>query len=264
MPIALLERSIISVRGETARDFLGGLITNNLKSDLTFSALLTPQGKIIADFFVHRMADDHYLIETPVKFGKTLMLRLKMYKLRAKIELEDVSEQYDIYALWDGEGDAGQADPRHPDMGHRLIAESGSMSPEHTDTDYNVHRLGLGISESEWDFDSEQMFPSDANMDRLNGVDFKKGCFIGQEVVSRMHRKTNVRKRMGGLILGGEAKAGDELKDGDRTVGTVLHVHADQAMALLRLNRIAEADGDITIHGDPVQIREAVNGDQTK
>lgn len=263
MPIARLDRSIISVSGETASDFLGGLITNNLDQELTFAALLTPQGKIIADFFVHKRSDDTFLLETPSKFGKTLLMRLKMYKLRAKIDLEDVSEQYDIYALWNGEGEAGLADPRHPALGQRLMATKGSLDLETGEADYDAHRLSLGIPDSQWDFETEKVFATDCNMDRLNGVDFKKGCFIGQEVVSRMHRKTEVRKRMGGLILTSPVAADDELKAGERTVGKVLHVHADQGMALLRLDRIAEATESITINGEPVTLRETNYGHQT-
>jgi folate-binding protein YgfZ len=256
MPIAKLDRTVISVAGETALAFLDGLITNNLDNVLTFAALLTPQGKIIADFFVHKKSDQEFLIETPAKFGKTLLMRLKMYKLRAKIDLDDVSDDVDVYAFWGGQGDAGLADPRHPDLGQRLIAESGSLSPENSPTDYDAHRLSLGIPESVWDFETEKVFPADANMDRLSGVDFKKGCFVGQEVVSRMHRKTEVRKRMGVVTLSGDAETGDDLKSGGRTVGKLLHVNGSKAMALLRLDRIAEAENPITVNENEVTIQE--------
>lgn len=257
MPIAKLDRTIISVSGETAGSFLDGLITNNLDSDLTFTALLTPQGKIIADFFVHKKSDQEFLIETPEKFGKTLLMRLKMYKLRAKIDLADVSDQYDVYALWDGEGDIGIEDPRNPKLGRRLLADRGALNLENNGVDYNAHRLSLGIPDSTWDFETEKMFAADANMDRLNGVDFKKGCFVGQEVVSRMHRKTEVRKRMGLVELTGPAQAGDDLKSGGRTLGTLLYVNDHRAMALLRLDRIADAVDPIVVNDHEVQIREA-------
>lgn len=256
MPISKLDRTIISVAGETARAFLDGLITNNLENDMTFAALLTPQGKIIADFFVHKKSDQEFLIETPVKFGKTLLMRLKMYKLRAKIELEDISGKFEVYTFWDGEGDVGGNDPRHPKLGQRLLAKSGSLSPEHEPADYDAHRLELGIPESEWDFETEKFFPADARMDLLNGVDFKKGCFVGQEVVSRMHRKTEVRKRMGVIELSGSAQTGDELKSGGRTLGRLLHVNGNKAMALLRLDRIAEATDAVTVNDKEVTIED--------
>ncbi|RZV36258.1 MAG: folate-binding protein, partial [Acidimicrobiales bacterium] len=214
------------------------------------------QGKIIADFFVHKKSDQEFLIESPEKFGKTLLLRLKMYKLRAKIDLKDVSDNYDVYALWDGEGDIGLEDPRHSDLGRRLLAESGALDLENNGVDYNAHRLSLGIPDSAWDFETEKVFPADANMDLLNGVDFKKGCFVGQEVVSRMHRKTEVRKRMGVVKLSGPAEIGDELKSGGRTLGKLLHVHNNHAMALLRLDQIADATDPITVNEHEVTIQE--------
>jgi folate-binding protein YgfZ len=261
MPITHLDRTIISLKGDTAREFLSGLITNNLQSKLTFAALLTPQGKIIADFFVHKKSDQEFLIDTPDKFGKTLLMRLKMYKLRAKIDLEDVSDQFDVYALWDGEGEIGLEDPRHPKLGRRLLTEKGALSLENNGIDYNAHRLALNVPDSTWDFETESVFASDSNMDKLNGVDFKKGCFVGQEVVSRMHRKTDVRKRMGAVKLSGSADAGDDLKAGTRPVGKILHVHGSMAMALLRLDRIAEATDPITINDLPVEIMDASYGD---
>ena len=261
MPIAKLDRTIISVTGETARDFLDGLITNNLDAEMTFAALLTPQGKIIADFFIHKKSDQEFLIETAKKFGKTLLMRLKMYKLRAKMDLEDVSKQFDVYALWNGEGEIGVEDPRLETLGRRLLAEKGALELEGNGVDYNAHRLRLSIPDSQWDFESESVFGHDANMDRLNGIDFKKGCFVGQEVVSRMHRKTEVRKRMGTVKLGGQAAAGDDLKAGKRSVGKILHIHGNIAMALLRLDRIKEADDPIVINGKPAEIMTPAYGD---
>ncbi len=254
MPIAHLERSIISLKGENVRDFLDGLITNNLHGDLTFAALLTPQGKIIADFFVHKRAEDHLLLETPEKFGKILALRLKMYKLRAKIDIEDVSDNMAVYVFWDGEGDVGHVDPRHENLGQRLIADSGTFMPEHSPEDYDTHRLSLSVPDSTWDFETQQVFPADANMDLLDGVDYKKGCFIGQEVVSRMHRKTEVRKRMRAVKLSGAAQTGDAIKVGGRTVGALHHVRNDIGMALVRLDRLAKADDTPAVNGNPVTI----------
>ena len=265
MPICRLDRTIISLKGDDVARFLNGLITNSLKCDLTFAALLTPQGKIIADFFVHRqkneMGDDSFVLETPEKFGKILALRLKMYKLRANIDIEDVSDTYSIYALWNGKGEVGLADPRHPKLSQRLLTKDSGLSPEHTPEDYDLHRLSLGVPDSTWDFGTEQMFPADANMDLLNGVDYKKGCFIGQEVVSRMHRKTEVRKRMRAVKLSGTAEVGDSLKAGGRTVGTLNHVRPnlvsnDMGIALVRLDRLAATSDDVLVNDQPVQILE--------
>lgn len=271
MPICRLDRTILSLKGDDVAGFLNGLITNSLSSDLTFAALLTPQGKIIADFFVHRLAEDNLVVETAEKFGKILALRLKMYKLRAKIDIEDISDEYDIYALWankteECEGDIGLTDPRHPKLGQRLLTKDSGLSPEHGPEDYDLHRLNIGIPDSMWDFGTEQMFPADANMDILHGVDYKKGCFIGQEVVSRMHRKTEVRKRMRAVKLSGGAEAGDSLKAGGRTVGTLLHVRANHVrndvdqkkwgMSLVRLDRLAAASDDVMVNDTVCEILE--------
>ncbi len=254
MPIAKLDRTIISLKGENVEDFLGGLTTNNMDADLSFAALLTPQGKIIADFFVHKMGDG-LVLETPSKFGKTLIMRLKMYKLRAKIDIEDISEDRFIYALWDGEGDVGLPDPRHKGLGNRLLTDD-LLSTESSAEDYDLHRLSLGVPDSTWDFETQTTFPADANMDLLQGVDYKKGCFIGQEVVSRMHRKTTVRKRMRGLILSGAAQAGDDILAGSLKIGSLNHVRNERAIALLRLDRLAKASETPSVNGDPVTIME--------
>jgi len=259
MPICRLNRTILSLKGEDVAGFLNGLITNSLQNDLTFAALLTPQGKIIADFFVHRIGNS-FVLETPEKFGEILALRLKMYKLRAKIDIEDVSDIYDVYALWHGQGDVGVDDPRTPALGQRWLTEAGRLSPEHSPEDYDLHRLALGVPDSTWDFGTEQMFPADANMDLLSGVDYKKGCFIGQEVVSRMHRKTTVRKRMRAVKLSGTAQktamAGDTLTAGGRTVGTLNHVRNGMGIALVRLDRLATVIDDILVKDAKVEILE--------
>ncbi|MBL4871699.1 MAG: folate-binding protein YgfZ [Robiginitomaculum sp.] len=254
MPIAKLNRTLISLTGDTVEDFIGGLITNNLGADITFAALLTPQGKIIADFFVHK-TDNGLVLDTPVKFGKTLIMRLKMYKLRAAIDIEDISDDFFIYALWDGKGDIGKPDPRHIELGQRFLT-GDLLSTEHTEEDYDSHRLSLGIPDSTWDFDTVQTFPADANMDLLSGVDYKKGCFIGQEVVSRMHRKTSVRKRMCGVKLSGPAQSGDDILAGDIKIGTLNHVRSDHGMALIRLDRLAKTDQTPTVGGNPATIME--------
>jgi len=161
MPIKNLNRSIFRLSGESVVEWLDGIITNNLKSDINFAAILTPQGKIIADFFVTKH-EGTLLIDTPTKFATDLHKRLKLYKLRAQIEITDVSETHSVYAIWDEDDfKQGYVDPRHISLGQRLIT-----TEEHASTgDYNAHRLSLGVVESEWDFESVKVFPADANMD---------------------------------------------------------------------------------------------------
>lgn len=239
MPIAKLDRTVLRLSGEGAAPWLEGLITNTLSGDLTFAALLTPQGKIIADFFVWQ--NDDIYIDTPVKFGEALFKRLKMYRLRAPITIEDVSENVSIYALWDDE--RGLEDPRHKGI-RRLKSEISlekNTSQNASQNDWDQHRLSLGLPDSQWDFGSAETFPHNVNMDKLSGVDFKKGCFVGQEVVSRMHRKTDVRKRLCGISFEGDITC-DKITAGDRVIGDVVYVNGAKGMAMIRLDRLANIE----------------------
>ena len=257
MPIQQRPRTILKLSGEGVREWLSGLITNSLTPPVTFGALLTPQGKIIADLFVTDRGD-HLLVDTTPDMGGPLLKRLMMYKLRAPISLEDVSEALNLYCFWDlSEEDLrGEADPRMPALGRRLITAD---TLEETG-DWDTHRLSLGVPDSEWDFGVQTTFPADACMDQLNGVDYHGGCFVGQEVVSRMKRMTIVRKRMRGLILDGPAEVGDKILAGERTVGQVLHVNGAMAMGLVRLDRLREATESPTVRGNRVTIMESVLG----
>jgi len=255
MPIALLNRSVFQLSGEGLMPWLEGIITNSLKSDITFAALLTPQGKIIADFFVSKDKET-LLIDTPQKFSGDLMKRLKLYKLRAPIEIIDMSETLSVYASWDNDEQRGHVDPRHPSLGRRLI----SADQQTAEGDYNAHRLSLGVADSEWDFDTVKTFPADANMDLMNGVDFQKGCFVGQEVVSRMKRMTTVKKRMRGVIFNGAATAGDRIMAGERVIGDILSVHGQLGMALIRLDRLSDAATQPTVNDVAIKIMDSVDG----
>lgn len=254
MPIAKLNRSVIQISGENAADWLDKLVTNSLKSEINFAALLTPQGKIIADFFVS-FKGDALLIDTPSKFLDDLFKRLKMYRLRAPIEITPLPDM-SVYAIWDGEGMEGHEDPRHGSLGRRLITDA------HLDDtgDYNANRLSLGVVDSHWDFETTAMFPADVNMDIMNGVDFKKGCFIGQEVVSRMKRMTTVKKRVRGIVLSGPAKAGDKVMMGTRVIGDILSAHDTMAMGLIRLDRWQAGEHSPTVNDAGAAIMGGVDG----
>ena len=260
MPKAKLSRSVIHISGEGMGEWLSGLITNTLSNDLNFAGLLTPQGKIIADFFIYgRGHGDSVLIDLPDKFLETVEKRLKMYRLRKPIQI--THQPMSVYAVWgdDVADDLGFQDPRLPALGHRFI-ELTPFDENISDGDYDAHRLSLGVPDSQWDFDTQQVFPADANMDLMNGVDFSKGCFVGQEVVSRMKRMTTVKKRMRGIILDGEAKAGDRILSGERVIGDVLHVNGKMGMAMIRLDRLRAAEYELRLNGEPVAVMKAVDG----
>ena len=253
MPIARLNRTVFKLSGEGVKDWLTGLITNSLDDGVTFAALLTPQGKIIADFFIYE-DEDAFLLDTVTKFADSLNKRLRMYRLRAPIEI--IETDLKVFAVWDKDDMTGYPDPRHGSLGHRIVTEE-SLSGS---SDYNAHRLSLGVPDSEWDFESAKVFPADANMDLLNGVNFSKGCFVGQEVVSRMKRMTTVKKRLRSIIFEGEAKAGDRILAGERVIGDVLSVHDKMGMAMIRLDRLRAAEYDLTLNGSPVEVMASVTG----
>jgi len=253
MPFAPLNRTVFRLFGEGVVAWLSGLTTNEISGEPTFAALLTPQGKIIADFFIYSEGDA-LLLETPTKFAESLHKRLRMYRLRAPIEITETDLH--VYAIWDEDDMAGHPDPRHASLGNRVLSET----PIADTGDYNAHRLALGVPDSEWDFETQQVFPADANMDLLNGVNFSKGCFVGQEVVSRMKRMTTVKKRMRGIISEGESKAGDRILSGERVIGDVLSVHGQSGMAMIRLDRLRAAEQALTLNGAPVEVMKAVDG----
>jgi len=254
MPIAKLNRTVLRISGEGVTDWLSGLITNNLDSDINFAALLTPQGKIIADFFVVKDADD-WLIDAAEQVAEALKKRLSMYKLRAPITIEDTD--LNVHAVWDGQGSEGYEDPREPRLGHRLYG--ASLEGAADAAAYDLHRLSLGVPDSQYDFESSEAFPAGANMDRLSGVDFKKGCFVGQEVVSRMYRKTEVKKRMRGFSFEGGIE-GTKITAGERTIGDVLHTHNGLGMAMIRHDRLPEDDLPLMIGETEINLLELPNG----
>lgn len=253
MLIDHLNRTVFSLSGEGVEDWLSGLITNDLSEDVTFAALLTPQGKIIADFFIYKWFEG-LLLDTPSKFAADLHKRLRMYRLRAPIEIEET--ELSVHAVWDDGPAGGYQDPRHASLGRRIISTRSFK----TTGDYNAHRLSLGVPESQWDFETAKVFPADTNMDMLNGVNFSKGCFVGQEVVSRMKRMTTVKKRMRGIILEGAAKAGDRILSSERVIGDVLSTHGKMGMAMMRLDRLRDAEQRLTLNGDSVTVMNAVDG----
>lgn len=254
MPIAKLDRQILKLSGENVTEWLSGLVTNTIENEINFAALLTPQGKIIADFFIVRN-DDGWLIDTASKFADALKKRLSMYKLRAPIEITET--KLAVHAIWDGTGDEGLADPRHAALGRRLYSES--LDTTASAEDYDAHRLSLGIPDSQWDFDTSEIFPATANMDRLAGVDFKKGCFVGQEVVSRMYRKTEVKKRLRGFRYAGEL-ASNDIKAGERTAGQILHSRNGIGMAMIRHDRLPDDGAALRVGEIEISLLDLPNG----
>ncbi len=257
----LPDRGVVKVSGEDARSFLNGLITTDLdrlKPGLgRFGALLTPQGKIIADFLITEAPAGHgggFLIDCPKALADTLATKLNFYKLRAKAIVENLSDSLGVLAAWDGspavQPDLAFADPRNAQLGCRILIPedlkqklSDLIGAELVDAEeYDAHRIALGAPRGGLDFMYSDAFPHETNMDRLAGVDFDKGCYVGQEVVSRMQHRGTVRTRAVQVLLDDlSPEPGASVLAGDKQVGTMGSSARGKGIALLRLDRVADA-----------------------
>jgi tRNA-modifying protein YgfZ len=262
MKAALLpDRGVIKVAGIDGRKFLNGLVTTDLARVAPgrprFAALLTPQGKILADFIVVE-ADpaegSGFFLDAPRALARTLTDRLNFYKLRANVVIEDLSETLGVMAIWEGQGKTEYGlcypDPRLPDLGARCMlppqlaekaaADLGSdlVAPSM----YEVHRITLGVPRGGMDFIYGDTFPHGSNMDQLQGVDFDKGCFVGQEVVSRIEHRAIARARIVPVgFEGPPPEAGIPVMAGDRNVGMMGSGMTGRGLATLRIDRVEEA-----------------------
>ena len=263
----LPDRGVVKVSGEDARNFLNGLVTTDVTlvrpSLGRFGALLTPQGKIIVDFLITEAPAGHgggFLLDTPRALAKGLADKLGFYKLRAKVAVENLSDSADpadslgVMAVWDGEPlvkpDLTFADPRHPALGWRILVPeqlaakvASLIGADLVDsTAHEAHRIACGVPRGGLDFMYGDAFPHETNMDRLRGVDFDKGCYVGQEVVSRMQHRGTARTRTVRVLLDGPApEAGTVVLAGDKPVGTMGSSAGGAGLALIRTDRAADA-----------------------
>ena len=246
------DRGVLRVGGADATAFLQGLLTNDIETLLPgaarFAALLTPQGKLMFDFLVLREAGETaaFLLDCPLDQAAALAKRLGFYRLRAKVNIEDASADLGVAAFWDGAPGAewaglAFADPRDARLGFRLFGPRARIAAL-GDAYYDAHRIALGVPGGGVDFAYGDIFPHDANMDLLHGLDFDKGCYVGQEVVSRMRHRGKLRKRIVRLHLAGPAPApGTPVLDGDLAVGTLGSSSGSLALAQMRIDRLDEA-----------------------
>ena len=253
---AMLEdRGVLSVTGADAAGFLQGLLTNDVERlqpvEARYAALLTPQGKILFDMIAVRAPGEEpsYLIDCAGVQAADLTRRLGFYKLRAKVAIADVSADRAVAAFWGDEPpsvDEGllYADPRDPRLGWRAILPrpiAAAVGSERVG-EYEGLRIAVGAPKGGLDFAYADAFPHDANLDLLHGVDFDKGCYVGQEVVSRMKHRGTARKRIARVKLAGPAPApGTPVLDRELAVGALGSSSGREALALIRLDRAEEA-----------------------
>ena len=255
------DRAVIAISGPEARPFLQGLVTNDVAGSLApgsglYAALLSPQGKILFDFLVTE-GDGALLLDVARESIEVLLKKLKMYRLRAQVEIE-ARPQLGVYLNLKGHPDCRPTmyaeravsfpDPRLAALGVRSIGSHAEMPANlPSPRGYHEERLRLGVPEA-GDFGAEKVFALDAGLEELNAVSFTKGCYVGQELTSRMKHRATARKR----ILGVTAEtalpaAGTAIRRGDAEIGELLSSHGVQGFGLVRLDRLDETAGETKI-----------------
>jgi len=262
MKTALLpDRGVVKVVGDDARSLLNGLLTADITqvtpATPKFAALLTPQGKIIVDCIVAEApAEDGggFFLDCPRALAGALVEKLNFYKLRAKVIVEDLSAVLGVLAIWDGLGRTEYglvySDPRLPTLGQRIMLPphlakeaADDLGAELVDASiYEAHRIALGAPRGGLDFIYGDAFPHETDMDQLSGIDFDKGCYVGQEVVSRMEHRGTARNRIVPVATDSHAPdAGLPVMAGDKPVGFTGSGAGYRGLAMLRLDRVADA-----------------------
>ena len=265
----LADRSVISLTGPDSRNLLQGLVSSDMAECVggkaLYAALLTPQGKILFEFFIVEGGPDRLLIDCASERAADLIKRLSMYKLRAKVVIAPAPELA-VAAAWNSEAPEVAeiifVDPRLPALGYRLIDTPAALEKivaANSHGDYRAHLLAQGVPASV-DLPPDTVFALDAGLEELHGVNFKKGCYVGQEVTSRMKLRATARRRF--VLAEGDGAlppSGTPLEAGGREIGTLASGVGPRALALVRLDRLAEAEntGDvITAAGRPVTLRK--------
>ena len=250
----LSSRALIGVRGPDWRSFLQGLITQDVETlkpgAMRYGALLTPQGRLLHDLFI-TAENDGCVLDVAATARDGLIAKLTIYRLRAKVQIESVEAQ--VFASWGDGSPPGEAawiaDPRTPALGFRANSMLLKERVGATEDAYDAHRLALGVADPVKD-SAENDYPIEANLDLLHGIDFKKGCFVGQETTSRMHRRGLVKTRMAPIRFEGPPLAfGASILSGDLRAGEVRGAQDGRAMALLRIDRTG---GALTCEGRQV------------
>ena len=242
------DRGVVRVGGADTHKFLQSLITNDMDTiepgKALFAGLLTPQGKILFDFFVTPVSDG-YLIDIAQEQTAAFLKRLKLYRLRADITLEDQSTTHKVLASWgttDNVQVAAVRDPRHSGLGYRhVITQEQAIATDASKADYHAHRIQLGIPEGGQDYIFADTYPHEALYDILHGVSFTKGCFIGQEVVSRMEHRNATKKRIVAVTGNGPLpEPGTEISAGTIVLGRLGSSNGKNGLALIRVDRLKD------------------------
>ncbi|MBT8408079.1 MAG: folate-binding protein [Alphaproteobacteria bacterium] len=233
------DRTVLAIGGADRADFLQGLVTNDVaraEGGLVYAALLTPQGKYLADFFL-TVRGDTILLDVASDLAPSLIQRLGMYKLRADVSIKDSG-----LSVSRGTGSAPKGalpDPRSPALGWRLYSDAAVPDDG---SDWDALRVKYCIPETNIELIPNDTYLLEAGFERLSGVDFRKGCYVGQEVTARMKHKTELRKGFATVDVDGAAPAGTEITAGGKPAGTLYTQSGGKGIAYLRFDR---ATGDM-------------------
>lgn len=258
--IQLTDRGTVSIAGADAASLLQGLITCSVpaveRDGIASGALLSPQGKLLFDFILHADGEG-FIADLPRAVVADFVKRMKLYRLRAKVDLEDTTETRCVYQSLSGDP-AGKQDPRTPELGTRFLGSSGAegangdVQPLEA---YHARRIALAVPEAPYDFQYGEVFAHDVALDSLNGIAFDKGCYVGQEVVSRMVHRGSARKRIVAVRSESRlAEPGTPILAGDRPIGALGSSRDGNGIAIVRLDKAVSAVNDITCDGQAVTL----------
>ncbi len=254
----LSDRCLIAVTGAEAEHFLQNILTTDLDAlaagEAKPGALLSPQGKILFDFLISRDASGGFLLDCRADVADDFIRRLTLYKLRAKVEISKQSQMV-VGVAWDVDSPASEAESNAARNGAAALRDARfkapfpvfriyapSLQPAADASEWHALRIAHGVAESGSDFELGDAFPHDVLLDETGGVGFGKGCYVGQEVVSRMHHRGTARRRV--LLVSAEAplpEPGTEIVAGGRTIGTLGSVAGQRGLAVVRIDRVKDA-----------------------
>ncbi|MCY3876902.1 MAG: folate-binding protein [Rhodobacteraceae bacterium] len=269
------ERRVLRITGDDAKAFLQGIVTNDvdkLKDGLVYAALLSPQGKYLFDFFLF-LRDGEIHLDASEAQADALMQRLSMYKLRARVEFETVDLKVERGIDETRRPRGAFSDPRHEELGWRFYSGAGEQDglpgsndsppsrrfapatgPQTADIDWTAIRVANCIPETGIELVSNSTYILEAGFERLNGVDFAKGCYVGQEVTARMRHKTRLRKGLAVVNVDGAVPVGTEIRASGRVAGTLFSQARGKGIAYLRFDRMS---GEMSADGVKVRPPEA-------
>ena len=232
-------RVCVRVAGSERFDFLQGILTNDVmkvRNGLVYAAMLTPQGKYLVDMFLHEDGDA-IILDVDEACLETMLTRMQMYRLRSDVSIEATGCH--VSTGIGGEPPGAFADPRHPELGWRKYdcARAGNDL-----TDLTALRVLHCIPETLIELVPGSTYILEAGFERLNGVDFGKGCYVGQEVTARMKHKTRLRKQLVTVEIDSSVPSGTGIRSAGRSVGTVFSQSNNRAIAFLRLDRVGDGE----------------------